>query len=623
MIRTHSSFYSPESDSIYRQIDQVIFHLETRFQPLSEALKTAITLYYLFTSRGHTAIPLDYPVNDLLKQTEWYPGRTGLSSVCSTHQIQGEIDRLNHQEIFPFVIDEGLFYSKRTQIMEQFISDYLNERISEQMEQDLNWLEEGELDSTFQTLFPDAEINSGPMQAAKLLLKNRFSILTGGPGTGKTTAAVSLILSWIRVQIKIGNRPHLETLPRISKPKIALAAPTGKAAARLVQSIAEKLECLEITDSERACIPTKALTLHRLLHPYQKNTVLPDPRNEEYLPYDLIVVDEASMMDLTLFYTLIRRLNPRASLLLIGDQYQLESVDSGAVFRDLCSIDTFSDRYRVTLTKNWRFDSESGIAKLSEKILTSSESFRSPNRNIDRDDPISDHRIKEQEDTPSSLFKDSHYDDIYLHEWDHEATHWERIYDSFSERYSSIRTAEATQMVQKWSEEIWLTPLRLTSFGSDYLNSMIQEKIVRNYSPYLEGGWFHGKPFIVTKNNYSIGVFNGDRGVCFQDNKGNLVLLIETSGQLQEYPLKTPLYTEPAWVLTVHKSQGSEFDRVHLILPEQTHPLLHRQLLYTAVTRARKEFILYGHSALLDQASCKDQVRFTNLQKYVKKRASF
>lgn len=612
---------SHHTDSTRLRIEQIIRHLEIKFKPLSRDLKLAITVYYMLESEGHTALPLDVSGSLVLSQTEMSDEFNNEITGLSSQNLQNEIISLDSDVQFPFRILDGYFTSVRTLVMEQHIANFFLNRFSESARGKHDEISSFSVqpDSILHPM-DDMQTNQAPYQVVQQLSSFGFSILTGGPGTGKTTAAAEILLRWIRSQMTHQSSEYLNNANQESS-AIALAAPTGKAAARLLERVSELVKEMGISASEEAWIPKHATTLHRLLRPYQRSEVLPDPRREEKLPYALIIVDEASMLDLDIFHSLIRRLQDRTSLLLMGDQYQLESVLSGAVFRDLCTLDPYSDRYRVTLTQNWRFDQESGIAKLSDLMLSNED---------DRMTKSSKHSPEAEAKTdvdsikliaPSELFKQSSYSDLHHRKFRRENLYGDQFYEHFMERFSRIDSLSKNEILKLWSEEVWLTPLRTTEFGSEFLNRQVEQKLVKNFLLKTENGWFHGKPFIVTLNNYAIGVFNGDKGVCCRNESGQLSLFVETSDGLMEVSIQTPIQVEPAWFLTVHKSQGSEYDRVFLLIPDEYHPLVHRQLLYTAVTRARKEFTLYGDLHLFDQACHTDQFRITTLQKSLIKQA--
>lgn len=625
MSHLHFPSHDHESNSVRQKVFQVIQHLERRFRPLSENLKNTITLYYLLENKGHTALPLHVPVSDIVTQSEWPTDSNEVLAGVTSQELLEEIASLDDHELFPFRINDGFFLPVRTWIMEQQIAEFIHNRTSgEEIGDDGHQHHLSDWVESLGDHVDDISLNPETLQAAGQLLTNRFTILSGGPGTGKTTAAATIILIWIRAQMKLSKQTKSPYSGFRKNSLISLTAPTGKAAARLRQQVSEILDQKGVTESERDWIPRNTTTLHRLLKPFQRTEVLPDPQREDLLPHALIVVDEASMMDMNVFHSLIKRIHSRTSLLLIGDPNQLESVHSGAVFRDLCTLENLADRYQVILTKNWRFQQQSGIAALSRQILSFDKGAASQGQEGKSPVETGQQLVSDEVNGNSfstTFFYNSAYTDLHHVKCAKEELLKDHVYRYFEDRFSKISSQSADHILHLWADETWLTPLRSTDYGAEFLNRKVDEMLINKFFLQPVNGWFHGKPFIVTQNNYTFGVFNGDRGVCCRNGMGKLALFIETSEGLTEFSLSTPLQLEPAWFLTVHKSQGSEFDRVYLVIPNEVHPLVSRQLLYTALTRAKKEFTLYGDIELFEQACQTDQIRFTTLQKSLKRKA--
>lgn len=596
-IQSPQSWIENEQQSIHLMIRQTVRHLEKRFRPMSIPLKSAISFYFFMEGRGHTALPLSVEAESILQRIKDESSHPFLLLPLQKEKIKLEIEQLSTKEQFPFRVEEDQFLLSRTRQMEVNVANYLRSRSElartghfqnrvDQLQQ-ADWLS---------TLFPDSDKAPEPLQATQHLIKTGFSVLTGGPGTGKTTTAARILLSWIRIQRQMratSQFSHSETSFQSSdssqKPlRIALTAPTGKAASRLQTQVATTLTQLGASSEEIQWVPKDSTTLHRILYPYLRNEVLPDSNREETIPYDLLVVDEASMLDLSMFHSLIQRISNKTDLLLIGDPNQLESVEPGAVFRDLCTGNLPKEIEPITLTQRYRFDENSGIGALADSILNG---------------------------TPSSVIIQGEKDLTLI-----ESEGFESLTDTLIEKIASnqlqVVSSTIEELLEYWNREIVLTPLRTTRFGSEYLNRAVQDLVIRK-GVKSQKGWFHGKPFIITKNHYRFGVFNGDRGVCGRNDMGELSFFVESGDQIREFPLDAPIHTEASWFLTVHKSQGSEFEKVSLILPDQYHSLLTRQLLYTAVTRARVHFTLYGRASMLDEVMSTQDQRFTALQRFL------
>lgn len=594
------SWIENEQQSIHLMIRQTIRHLEKRFRPLSDPLKSAISFYFFMEGRGHTALPISVEPESILLRIKDESFHPFLSLPLKKEQLKLEIEQLSTIEPFPFQIEEDQFLLSRTRQMELNVASYLHSRSelarSGHFQNRVDQLEQADWLSI---LFPNSDKTPEPLQATKQLIKTGFLVLTGGPGTGKTTTAGRILLSWIRIHRQIRetsqnsqNESVIQSSDSYQKPlRIALTAPTGKAASRLQTQVITTLTELGASPEEIEWIPKDSATLHRILYPYLRNEVLPDPSREEKIPFDLLVIDEASMLDLSLFHSLIQRISIKTDLLLIGDPNQLESVEPGAVFRDLCAGNLPKEIEIVTLTQGYRFNENSGIGALADDILKG---------------------------IPSTvLLQDAK--DLTLIDGDLGESVIDPLIEKIASKQFKVVSSKIDELLDFWNREIVLTPLRMTRFGSEYLNRAVQELISRKISVKIQNGWFQGKPFIITKNHFRLGVFNGDRGVCGRNEKGELSLFVESVDQIKELPLDAPIQTEASWFLTVHKSQGSEFDKVSLILPGQNHSLLTRQLLYTAVTRAREHFTLYGRASLLNEVISTQDQRFTALQRFLNK----
>jgi len=432
-----------------------------------------------------------------------------------------------------------------------------------------------------------------------------FLIISGGPGTGKTTTVAKILA----MHLRLAERPL----------KIALAAPTGKAAGRMGEALMNQLQTLGLSDEELTRFPDEAKTVHRLLYGKEERGLLPSARRE-MLNYDLVIVDEASMIDLTLMNRLLRHVGENTKLIFLGDKDQLSSVEAGAVFSDLCqkkengfTTDTANllkqfdingqlpeaeqsslDDSIVYLTKSYRFGEDSGIGRLAQLV-------KSGRAELERVEEI----FNEFGELEHRLFSYDKKDLEFL------SDHMNRK----AEKLKELRSPES--LMEFWKESAWLTLHRRGFDGSEYLNSMIENSLVRRHTVTAEHGWYHGRPIIVTRNDYNLGIFNGDMGVCVEES-GAFWVYIESGSELKRVSPQRLLHIQPAYFLTVHKSQGSEFDHVHLLFPRQESQLLSRELLYTAITRSREKFTCHGNMEWISSGADRPLKRYTGLSKLVK-----
>lgn len=464
-----------------------------------------------------------------------------------------------------------------------------------------------DISSYISEIFPETGENEVNWQkiASVMSLLRRLLILSGGPGTGKTTTVARMLLL---------NR-LLEDRPL----RIALTAPTGKAAGRMGEALRDEFDrmgpLLERFGFSRDSFPAEARTLHRLLNSGNRGTLLP-PVRRELLPYDLIIVDEASMMDLELVSLLIARVPPATRLILMGDKDQLSSVEAGSVFADLCrkQKNSFSpelgkalnaagirdplplrkqsalDDSIVYLTKSYRFDEKSGIGQLASEVRSG----------------------RAEGDTLRRLF--STFEDLQLNSFSFTGEQLGNLTRQIADRVrETAQIQDPNELFRHWKESVWLTPLRSGPTGTERLNRLLESSVMADVRPRGSGGWYHGRPVIITQNDYSAGVYNGDLGVCLAEGDKFSIWVESATGARRLRPERIRAY-EPFYFLTVHKSQGSEFDEVNLLLPEEDHPLLTRELIYTAITRARKQLVLHGNLTLLETAIQRKTERYTGLK---------
>lgn len=400
-------------------------------------------------------------------------------------------------------------------------------------------------------------------RAASRALDGRLAVVVGGPGTGKTRTIARMLAAALVAE------PQLQ---------LALCAPTGKAAARMTDAV--KGAVAELGDESR--VPAEVLTrlndaqattVHRLLGRRPGGAVRHDRATP--LPHDLVVVDETSMVDLPLMARLLDALRPEARLVLVGDPDQLASVEAGTVLADLVgrsSGDTVGDnssvlRDRVVeLTVAHRFHEGSGIAELAAAI-----------RDGDADAVL-------------SLLEQPRDDLRWVRSGDAEALGAlrDRVVGAAVGVARAAREGQAAQALRAARQLKVLCATRLGSFGLYEWSDLIEDQVGEQVPELRTNGrWEAGRPFLVTRNDPVARVANGDTGVVV-DLHGRRVLAVDTGATT---PMPVPVarldQVEPWWAMTIHKSQGSEFDQVVVSLPTVESPVLTRELLYTAVTRAK------------------------------------
>ena len=425
--------------------------------------------------------------------------------------------------------------------------------------------------------------------AAAVALTRRFSVISGGPGTGKTTTVTKLLASLV-TQAQQDNKSIA----------IKLVAPTGKAAARLTESIGQAVQSIGLAPEVKEAIPTDASTLHRLLG-YIPNQVDFRHNKSNPLHLDVLVVDEASMVDLPMMARLLDAVPEHARVILLGDKDQLASVEAGAVLGDICqftkmgysqnqaqqlsqltgyALPVQSHNNAVAdslcmLQKSYRFDARSGIGQLAKAINEGSK-FK-------------------VEAVWAKGFSDIRFHDLSNDSYNAMITMMVNGYRSY---LGHIHAGDKPEVALKAFSQIQLLcAMREGDFGVVGLNQRIEKGLRKsNLIPHGDEVWYSGRPVMVTQNDYGVGLYNGDIGIAMPDpvDQRLRVYFDMPDGSIRGVlPSQLPEH-ETVYAMTIHKSQGSEFEHTVLALPAEFSPILTRELIYTGVTRAKKKLDLFA-----------------------------
>jgi exodeoxyribonuclease V alpha subunit len=439
----------------------------------------------------------------------------------------------------------------------------------------------------FTRLFPGcSQEKDYQRDAVEMARSKQLTIISGGPGTGKTTTVAKMLAVIVAGQ----------EVP----PKIGLAAPTGKAAARLAQSIGDSLKQLPLPESIKEVLPDSATTLHRLLGVRRHS---PDflHNHKHPLPYDVVVVDEASMVDLAMMSKLVDALAPGTKLILLGDKDQLASVESGAVLADLIGSLPGNS---VILKKSYRF--ETTIKKLSDSINSA---------DIDRALSL----LKDPEIVNVSLLLPEELD--YL--TDRYIQYMQQVKELATGKL--LTTVTIKQIFSTFRLFQVLCGVHYGDRGVQQINQLIERGLVRRGYNCSPESWYTGRPVLITRNDYSVGLYNGDIGICLPDQQnGSMKVWFETvDGAVRGYwPNRLP-QNETVFAMTIHKSQGSEFDEVVVILPREDNRVLCHELLYTGVTRAKSAVRIVTEEAVFVRAVQRSVRRHSGLQHFFSSRGVF
>lgn len=527
------------------------------------------------------------------------------------------------------------------------------------------------LGAALSVLFPDTGTTVDYQKVAcALAARSRFAIITGGPGTGKTTTVVKLLAA---LQVLAAQDPARAG----RKYRICLAAPTGKAAARLNESIGGRVQQLPLARLPGQIavedIPTRVTTLHRLLGSRPDSRRFRHDRDNPLL-LDVLVIDEASMVDVDLMASVFAALPPDARLILLGDRDQLASVDAGAVLGELCARapaghyrpDTLSwlkavtgqslpsdladtdgqplDQAVAMLRVSHRFDAGSGIARLATAVNSNrlDDELLRQCRDARLGDVAWINGRNSGADTESTLALVCRHSlsgspDAFRNRGQGRLEHGREVPPPVGYRHyltlmrqdqpaadagRDAWDAHAARVLEAFNAFQILCPLREGPWGVDQLNARIARQLMQTGLIRRCEGWYAGRPVLITGNDYNLGLMNGDIGITFEvpwGEQGEPVLRVafpaaDGSSGIRWISPSRLQQLETVYAMTVHKSQGSEFAHACLVLPDRLSPVLTRELVYTGITRARHWFSLVtGSARILQQAVHQQVVRASGL----------
>lgn len=474
----------------------------------------------------------------------------------------------------PLIIDKGFLYLHRYFSYQQLLAEGIHTRITaSQSQEKTNW-KENRLDYYFEKN-TDKESKEPNWQrvAAERALQSSFLVLSGGPGTGKTTTIsriLCLLIEQFLAQKKGGQF------------QIALAAPTGKAAVRMMDALRHAQQLVNLPQAVIDQLPKQASTLHKLLG-YKHNSVQFKHTRNNPLQVNVVLIDESSMIDIALMSKLVEAVPKEAKLILVGDKDQLSSVETGSVFADICAGIKDTQNI-VSLQKNWRFSQDSAIGQLAQAINNGDSKNVLA---ILKDEKSSECHLL----SPSIIDKNQIPDDFL--------TPWEDYFELINNPQSSL-----DDIFNAFNQFRVLCALRKGLNGSTIMSERIETALLKKglIKRRHQQLWYPGRPIMITQNNYSKGLFNGDTGLTLIKNNQTKVYFPDDSENRQTFKSFAPVRLsahETTWAETIHKSQGSEFDQVSLIMPHEVNSLLSRQLIYTGVTRARKVLTIIANEEIL------------------------
>jgi exodeoxyribonuclease V alpha subunit len=422
----------------------------------------------------------------------------------------------------------------------------------------------------------DGHLSEEQRDAVVRAVRQSTTVLTGGPGTGKTTTVARLL-------VLLADQAHA----RGERLSIALAAPTGKAATRLQEAVVAELAGLDAVDRERVGRP-EAMTLHRLLGwRFDNQTRFRHDRSNR-LKYDLVVVDETSMVELTMMGRLLEAVRPQARLVLVGDPRQLTSVGAGAVLSDIVAgFDGDPASPVVSLTTNFRS---------THDILSLSEALRAGDADavLERLRGTSDEVAFVETEDPASALRP----------------------ETLASALAVRRAAEAgdpAAAVAALDRHRLLCAHREGPYGARHWNRQVERWVTEETGQPVYGEWYVGRPLLVTANDHTLEIYNGEIGAAVRLPDGRLRAFVSGSERLRDFAPGRLDAVETMHAMTIHKSQGSQAERITVLLPEAGSRLLTRELFYTAVTRAQRHVTVVGSEEAVRSAVTTPAQRATGL----------
>ena len=585
-----------------RALDDALARTLRRLDPSTpDEVLAAAALASLAVANGHAGFDPAAPRQLVDAEIAWPDADAWMQALAASRFVATPASSSEEAEAAPLVLEHGLLYLRRYREYERRLALQLR-RIAASVVPETALERVAPL---FATLFPAAHEGDHQARAAALALRRALLLVTGGPGTGKTTTIAKLLA----VRIAQANASQQPTL------RIALAAPTGRAADRMADSLRRAVAQMAAHGIEAAwldALPAQASTLHRLL-----GTIPDSPRFRHHadhpLPFDIVVVDEASMVDLPLMCKLVEAVADGAQLILLGDPDQLPSVEAGDVLAAILHAAGAGDAlapddaralhallgdaphdaeadglhgHRVHLIRGYRQSEALDLAPLAEAV-----------RGGDAEAAL-------------ALLRNGELSNVHFHEGIDDPlqarpgllAHWRGL----------AAAGDPALALQQASRLRLLTALREGPQGARGLNARIEAALSgrRIGAP---PAWFPGRLLLITENSYRHGLFNGDVGICLADAAGTpLAWFPGSDGVRAFHPAALPAH-ESAFAMTVHKAQGSEFDEVWLQLPRQDARVLSRELVYTGLTRARTALHLAGSEAVIRAALARHASRVSGL----------
>ncbi len=602
--------------NVNRDIDVSFAAFIQELDEKCDGLETAAFLLSQTLGKGNVCLDFSQP-HELLGVDYLQQLKANISNSCVVRVLNRD-DLMQADIDVPLVLQGDRLYLQRYWLYEVNLHQAINNKMNS-----MPWQLEGQV-ALIHQLFPNVKDNkSGQVDwqavAACIAANKQFSVISGGPGTGKTTTVIRLLALLI----------HQYQSQHQRAPIIKLAAPTGKAAMRLTESIIGAKQKLDVSDDIKNHIPDMASTLHRLLSRSRTGEFKYNQFNPLHL--DVLIVDEASMVDMPLMSKLMQALPPHGQIILLGDKDQLASVEAGSVLADICDSEAqhgYSDDnlsllkalsgqvldetevepsgavirdHICQLRKSYRFHAQSGIGQLA--LAANNGDF------------LAWKKVQKSgyEDLKLLPLSDDVFDDFILQAAKH-YTHYIQLIDP-----TGTSDEQALAIYEAFNQFQVLCALRDGPLGVAGLNEAIENALLHSKVINNSSQWYLGRPVMVMENDYGLNLYNGDIGIILPhlDVQGvvrpKVAFIASDGGVRWIQPSRLPKH-ETVYTMTVHKSQGSEFDHCALVLPDYHASVITKELIYTGITRAKNRLTLLARESVVKSGLKTRVQRFSGLK---------
>lgn len=616
------------AQAIEQRVLRAIDYQFARFVAESVGLDSSHPVFWvaLLLSRahgdGHTCLWLEELAEQSVPRVAERDGLSQLPAASALEDLlisSGAAVSANSSSAAPMIIEQGRVYIARYWFYEQQVANALREKAQQQLPVDASRAAQALAQLGGAT--PAAGDIDWQQIACALALIKPLTVITGGPGTGKTTTVLRLLA------LVLAQAPDPERLI------IRMAAPTGKAAVRMTESIRNAKAGLAAPDAIKALIPEHASTLHRLLGAVPQSVMFRHHKHNP-LAVDLLVLDEASMVDLPMMAKLLDALPAQCRLIVLGDKDQLSSVEAGSVMGDLCASIGQGDN-RLRQPGSIRMHYQASTAAVLEQIT----GYDLAQHSAAQASLISDCLCMLQKswrfggaigELASAVNRCDHAQvQAILAAANPAELSWQEIkaatpvlnqavahYQQFVEQALAQGMAGASVLLPQFDQYRVLCAVRSGEVGTDAINSQIEQRLRSAGLLQEEGRFYPGKPVMITRNDYHLNLFNGDIGITLRDDDGLLrVCFLQPDGTVRSLlPSRLGEHTT-AYAMTIHKSQGSEFAHVAIALPllEAQCRGLSKELLYTGITRAKQQVSLFASAVALKRAVTTPTQRYSGL----------